>query len=101
MNGILYLDLKKTCRIQFFGGDGSLVLNGDLKATRYFAYLMMGDGGQAYASWNETPARPTRRLRSAMTSIGRVAAGLVSRRRSVRSGAEPMALSGFRALSVS
>lgn len=55
VDGKVYLDIKKTCRIEFSGGDGSFTINTGSSKPGYFAYVSMLDGGYANVSWNETP----------------------------------------------
>lgn len=55
VDGKVYLDIKKTCRIEFMGGDGSFTINTGSSKPGYFAYVSMLDNGFANVSWNETP----------------------------------------------
>lgn len=56
VNGKVKLNLKKVCRIEFIDGDGSFIVNGDQKGSKYFAYVTMLDDGFANVSWNGSPA---------------------------------------------
>lgn len=51
VGGKLYLDLKKTCRIDM-DSDGSFQINLNSKKPSYFAYVSILEGGFANVSWN-------------------------------------------------
>ena len=55
VDGKVYVDIKKTCRIEFMGGDGSFTINAGTAKPGYFAYVTMLEKGLASVSWNETP----------------------------------------------
>ncbi len=55
VGGKVYVDIKKTCRIEFMGGDGSFTINAGTTKPGYFAYVTMMEKGLASVSWNETP----------------------------------------------
>jgi len=55
VDGKVYVDIKKTCRIEFMGGDGSFTINAGTNKPGYFAYVTMLEKGLASVSWNETP----------------------------------------------
>lgn len=51
VGGKVYLDIKKTCRIDL-QEDGSFQINLNSKTPTYFAYVSILDGGFANVSWN-------------------------------------------------
>lgn len=55
VDGKVYVDIKKSCRIEFMGNDGSFTINAGTTKPGYFAYVTMLEKGLASASWNETP----------------------------------------------
>lgn len=55
VDGKLYLNIKKSCTIEFLGDDGSFTVNTGSSKPGYFAYVNMLDGGFANVSWNGNP----------------------------------------------
>lgn len=55
VDGKVYLNIKKTCRIEFIDADGSFTINAGSKKPDYFAYVTILEKGVASVSWNETP----------------------------------------------
>lgn len=51
VRGKVYLDIKKTCRIDM-DADGSFQVNLESKKPSYFAYVSMLGGGFADVAWN-------------------------------------------------
>jgi hypothetical protein len=51
VGGKVYLDIKKTCRIDM-QEDGSFQVNLESRKPSYFAYVSLLDGGFANVSWN-------------------------------------------------
>lgn len=51
VGGKVYLDIKKTCRIDM-EADGSFQINLESKKPSHFAYVSILDGGFANVSWN-------------------------------------------------
>ena len=55
VDGKVYLNIKKTCRIEFIDGDGSFTINAGTNKPGYFAYVTIIEKGLAAVSWNQTP----------------------------------------------
>lgn len=55
VDGKVYLNIKKTCRIEFIGKDGSFTINTNSTKPDYFAYVTILEKDLAGVSWNKTP----------------------------------------------